>query len=81
MSIVRDGTLKECSWSRAYWFASLLGVRMDLLVASSILDWFKTFSTASSLDQFAIFITLCWNLWRCRCDALFESQQREVAIS
>lgn len=30
--------LKDCQWSRAYWFASPMGVRMDSVEVSSVMD-------------------------------------------
>lgn len=32
-------------------------------------------------DQFALFITLCWDLWRCRCAIVFGEEHRELAPS
>ncbi|GLT59332.1 hypothetical protein SLA2020_321580 [Shorea laevis] len=66
-----------CPVARAVWLGSPLSLRVSELHADNFAGFFEAMTATLGSEQLELFCILCWKLWSCRNEALWEGKTME----
>ncbi|GKV36829.1 hypothetical protein SLEP1_g44920 [Rubroshorea leprosula] len=66
-----------CPMARAMWLGSSLSLRVSELHVDNFAGFFEAMTTILGSEQLELFCILCWKLWCCRNEALWEGKTME----
>lgn len=70
-----EHVLLVCSWVRRVWLGGPLSLRIDDVGLSSFREWWGCLleRVGDQSDFVGCYVAFsCWNIWRVRCDFIFE---------